>query len=61
MPSTPTHRFEGKTVLGVIDSPILSERIVVDKRTSELNGRPVRATDISSWRPNVRTSWPIRS
>ena len=40
-------RYEGKPVLGVIDQPILCERIVGDNRSCELNGRPVRVAEVS--------------
>ena len=40
-------RYEGKPVLGVIDQPILCERIVGDNLTCELNGRPVRVAEAS--------------
>ena len=40
-------RYEGKPVLGVIDQPILCERIVGDNLTCELNGRPVRVAEVA--------------
>ena len=39
-------RYEGQPVLGLIDQPILRERIIGDNRTTELNGRLVRALEV---------------
>lgn len=39
-------RYEGQPVLGLIDQPILRERIIGDNRTAELNGRPVRVREV---------------
>lgn len=39
---------EGKPCLGVIDQPITRERIIGDGRTTELNGRRVRVSDVAS-------------
>lgn len=38
-------RYERKPVLGLIDQPVLGERILGDNRTCELNGRPVRVAE----------------
>jgi myo-inositol-1(or 4)-monophosphatase len=38
-------RHEGQPVLGLIDQPILRERIIGDNATCELNGRRVRAAE----------------
>lgn len=38
-------RFEGEPVLGLIDQPILGERIIGDNHTCALNGRPVRVAE----------------
>ncbi len=39
-------RYEGQPVLGLIDQPILNERIVGDGRTARFNGRPVRVAEV---------------
>ena len=39
-------RHEGTPALGLIDQPIVGERILGDNRTCELNGRPVRAAEV---------------
>lgn len=39
---------EGKPCLGVIDQPVTRERIIGDGRTTELNGRRVRVSDVPS-------------
>lgn len=39
-------RHEGKPALGLIDQPILGERIIGDNRTCALNGRPVRVAEV---------------
>ena len=39
---------EGKPCLGIIDQPITRERIIGDGRTTELNGRRVRVSDVPS-------------
>lgn len=38
-------RHAGQPVLGLIDQPVLRERVIGDNRTCELNGRPVRAAE----------------
>ncbi|MBM3825415.1 MAG: inositol monophosphatase family protein [Verrucomicrobia bacterium] len=38
-------RHQGRPVLGLIDQPVLRERVIGDNRTCELNGRPVRAAE----------------
>lgn len=38
-------RHEGEPALGLIDQPVLGERIVGDNRVCELNGRPVRVAE----------------
>ena len=40
-------RYEGKPVLGLIDQPVLGERIIGDNLTCELNGRSVRVAEAS--------------
>jgi histidinol phosphatase-like enzyme (inositol monophosphatase family) len=40
-------RHEGEPVLGLIDQPVLGERIIGDNLTCELNGRPVRVAEAS--------------
>lgn len=39
---------EGKPCLGVIDQPVTRERIIGDGRSTELNGRRVRVSDVPS-------------
>lgn len=38
-------RHQGRPLLGLIDQPVLRERVIGDNRTCELNGRPVRAAE----------------
>ena len=38
-------RYRGQAVLGLIDQPVLRERIIGDNRTARLNGRPVRVAE----------------
>ncbi len=40
-------RHAGKPVLGLIDQPVLRERVIGDNRTCEFNGRPVRVAEAS--------------
>ena len=40
-------RYEGQPLLGLIDQPILDERIVGDGRTARLNGKPVRVAEVA--------------
>lgn len=40
-------RYEGQPVLGLIDQPILGERIIGDNHTTTLNGRRVRVAEAS--------------
>ncbi|PAW84610.1 MAG: hypothetical protein B9S29_03525 [Opitutia bacterium Tous-C2FEB] len=40
-------RYEGQPLLGLIDQPILDERIVGDGRTARLNGKTVRAAEVA--------------
>lgn len=40
-------RYEGQPVLGLIDQPILGERMIGDNRTTTLNGRAVRVAEVA--------------
>jgi histidinol phosphatase-like enzyme (inositol monophosphatase family) len=40
-------RYQGEPLLGLIDQPILDERIVGDGRTARLNGQTVRAKEVA--------------